>query len=63
MKTVGIAIDRYKLPVFARHLTEAGYAFEQSPGLNPDMLFLRVKTETIAALQPVVEAAQRECAK
>ena len=61
MKTVGIAIDDWKLPVFKRHLDRAGYAYTEHPGLPKNTLLLKVKTEFVSDLQPVVEAAQKEC--
>ena len=61
MKTVGIAIDDWKLPVFKRHLDRAGYAYTEHPGLTKNTLLLKVKTEFVSDLQPVVEAAQKEC--
>lgn len=61
MKTVGIAIDDWKLPVFKRHLDRAGYRYTEHPGLTKNTLLLKVKTEFVSGLQPVVEAAQKEC--
>ena len=61
MKTVGIAIDDWKLPVFKRHLDRAGYSYTQHPGLTKDTLFLKVKAEFVSDLQPIIEAAQKEC--
>lgn len=61
MKTIGIAIDSWKLAIFKRHLKINGFAFTQSPGLTPEMLLLSVKTESVGKLQRVVEAAQLEC--
>lgn len=61
MKTVGIAIDTWKLPVFKRHLEASGYAYTKYPGLTADTLFLKVKADFVAPLQKVIEAAQKEC--
>lgn len=61
MKTAGIAIDKWKLPIFKRHLDDAGYSYTEHPGLTADTLLLKVKTEFVAPLQKVVEAAQQEC--
>lgn len=61
MKTAGIAIDAWKLPVFKRHLDTAGYAYTEHPGLTANTLFLKVKADFVAPLQKVVEAAQKEC--
>jgi hypothetical protein len=58
----GIAIDTWKLPIFDRHLTKAGYAFKQGPGITADTLLLTVTTENIEALGFVVRAANTEAA-
>jgi len=59
MKVAGIAIDPWKLAIFKRHLDEAGFSYTEHPGKT--MTVLKVKTEFVATLQPVVEAAQLEC--
>jgi hypothetical protein len=61
MKTAGIAIDNWKLQIFRRHLEAGGFSYTEHPGLTSDAMILKVKTPTIAALQPIVEAAQKEC--
>lgn len=60
MITAGIVIDDWKLPIFERRLKAAGYEFEQHPGVTSGTLLLKVQAESAAALQPVVEAANRE---
>ncbi len=60
MKKAAIGIDNWKLPIFTRHLEGAGYSFEQFP-FTSDSMILKVKTNSVAALQKVVEAAQKEC--
>lgn len=62
MITAGIAIDKWKLPIFKRHLDAAGFEYTEHKGLTPIMMLLKVKTPSAFKLQPVVEAAQRECA-
>jgi len=59
----GIVIDAYKLPVFKRHLDAAGYSYDEHPGLTEGTLLLRVKYEWVHKLQPVVQAAEKECRK
>ena len=61
MKTAGVAIDKWKLAIFKRHLDAAGYSYTEHPGVTHDTLFLKVKTDLIAPLQRVFEAAQLEC--
>lgn len=65
MKTAAILIDKWKLAIFSKHLTEAGYKFECSdPDKDKDnILILKVKYEWVVALQPIVKAANEECAK
>lgn len=61
MKSAGVAIDTWKLGIFKKHLDRGGFAFTEHPGLTPDAMLLKVETPTIAALQPIIEAAQKEC--
>lgn len=60
MKTAGIALDTWKLPIFRRRLDEAGYSYTEHPGITKDTSMLNVKTERLAPLQRVIEAAQLE---
>lgn len=36
-----IAIDTWKLAIFNTHLTEAGFAYEEGPGLTDNTLILQ----------------------
>jgi hypothetical protein len=56
----GIAIDRWKQPIFERHLSQSGYAFENEGELPGDCLLLTIETENIEALGVVVMAANTE---
>lgn len=62
MKTAAVAIDSWKLPVFKRHLDEAGYKYRVLKGVIRGTMFLRVQCEWLSDLKPVIEAANRECA-
>lgn len=62
MKTAAVLIDDWKLPIFERHLKKAGYKYEVKTGVTKDTLTLRVKYEWVAELQPVIVAANQECA-
>lgn len=62
MSKAGIAIDDWKLPIFERHLGQAGYAFENAGRLTTGTLLLRVDTENIEALATVLKAANTEAA-
>jgi len=63
MLKAGVAIDAWKLKIFKRHLDEAGYQYTEHPGATKGSLLLNVATETVAALKPVIEKAQKECTK
>lgn len=63
MKTAGVVIDAYKLPVFKKHLDAAGFKYTQHPGITPDSLTLKVEYEWVADLKPIIEAANKEATK
>jgi len=58
----GIAIDDWKLPIFERHLTQAGHSYEKGPGVTKDTLLLTVVADDMKALEKVVRAANEEAA-
>ena len=58
----GVAIDKWKLDVFKRHLEAAGYTYKVCPGVAGTLL-LQVPCDYFHKLQPIIEAAQRECAR
>jgi hypothetical protein len=57
-----IAIDDWKLEIFERHLSQAGYAYHRGLGPTPDVLLLYVETANLDALAIVVNAANVEAA-
>ena len=66
MAKAGIVIDNWKLPIFERHLTQAGYAYKWTPGLTEDTGVLSVEMERpsqAATLHPIVKAANDEAAR
>lgn len=63
MKKAGVVIDAWKLPIFKKHLDAAGYTFTQKEGPTAKCLTLIVMYEWVAALKPVIEAANAECAR
>lgn len=63
MKTAGIMIDTWKLPIFKRHLDAAKFAYTEHPGITASSLNLKVKCEWLHELEPVVMAANEECAQ
>lgn len=63
MKKAAVIIEKWKLPIFTRHLREAGYTYDTFPGITDDTLNLQVEYEWVAKLAPIVQAAQNECAR
>jgi hypothetical protein len=59
-KKARIAIDPWKLPIFERHLTQAGYTFTNAGNISPEALLLRVDTTNLEALGVVLKAANTE---
>lgn len=59
----GIAVDDWKLPVFRRRLTGAGYAYQDGGALTPGTTLLTVETSDMLALKKVLEQCQTECRK
>lgn len=57
----GIAVDNWKLPVFERHLEQAGLTIEHRTGLSDDATLLSVPTNDPIGLQRIIAKAQREC--
>lgn len=62
MKKAAVAIDDWKLPTFKKHLEDAGYSYTEHHGVTKDTLLLQVQYEWVADLQPIIEAANAECA-
>lgn len=60
--TAGIAIDSWKLPIFERHLKDAGYTFKPPVKILDGTLLLQVKTTNLQALHGVVRKANQEAA-
>lgn len=60
---IAIAIDKWKLPIFKRHLDKAKYAFQTSAGLTPEMLILTVFTDNPKLLEVICRSAQKEAAR
>lgn len=57
----GIAVDNWKLPVFRKRLTEAGYEYEDGGALTHDTTLLTVYYSNIAELADVVQRCQEAC--
>lgn len=59
----GIVVDDWKLSVFRRRLTAAGYEYTDAGGLTADTTVLTVETNDMLKLKSVIEACQAECRK
>ena len=59
----GIAVDNWKLPVFRKRLSAAGYEYEDGGALTADATLLTVETDNMFALKKVLEECQAECRK
>lgn len=57
----GIAVDNWKLPVFRRRLTAAGYEYTDAGELTHNTTVLTVETNNVLALKKVLEECQAEC--
>jgi hypothetical protein len=62
VKKIAIAIDNWKLPIFDRHLSQAGYTYAQVPFTDGTML-LKAETTNAQALAQVTLAANTEAAR
>jgi hypothetical protein len=62
MKTAAVLIDSWKLTIFKKHLDAAGFVFTEGAGVTKDTLTLKVEFDWVARLQPIIEAANAECA-
>lgn len=65
LKKAGVALNDWKLPVFKQVFDEAGYSYEQKPGLVPDSVTLMVEyiEEDINRLEKTVRKANKQAAK
>ena len=62
MPVANIALDSWKLDIFQRHLTQAGYKCPEAKPLIAGTLLLTIQTDNLEALQQVVQAANQEAA-
>lgn len=58
---VGIAVDDYKLPVYRKGITEAGFAYEDGGALTGSATLLTVITDDIEGLKRTVLACHQAC--
>ena len=57
----GIVVEDWKLPVFRKRLTDAGFVYEDGGAVLPDTTNLIVTTDDVLRLKSTIEACQREC--
>ncbi len=62
MAKVAIAIDDWKLDIFDRALTDAGFTFVKGPDVTPDTLLLSVETKFVDNLAAVIKFANERAA-
>jgi len=62
MAKTAIAIDDWKLDIFDKALTDAGYTYVKNPGVTRDTLLLSVETDNIPRLAQVVKMANEKAA-
>jgi ribosomal protein L10 len=58
-----IALDDWKLPIFRKRLTKAGYEYQDAGAFTGDTTILTVETDNVLALKKVIEACEAECRK
>lgn len=57
----GIGVDNWKLPVFRKRLSEAGFKYSDAGPLTGGTTLLTVETNNMLALKKVLERCQSEC--
>lgn len=58
----GVVIDKWKLPIFKKHLDGEGYVYTEHPGITKDTLTLKVEFEKVKPLHRLIETANKACA-
>ena len=59
----GIAVDNWKLPIFRKRLTEAGFIYEDGGDLFGNCTLLMVETDDVERLEKVIRKSNSECRK
>lgn len=59
----GVAVDKWKVPVFKRHLDQSGFVYTEHPGVTRDTAMLKVvvAADRMSVLHTVIRNAQHEC--
>ena len=63
--TAGVAVERWKVPIFHKRLKTAGYDFEKAVGGTEPLAIcvIKVKTDDPLALKTVLEECQAEASR
>ena len=61
-KTVkaAIVLNDWKLPIFKRGLDKEGYQYTKHRGPTPDTLVLKIETDDLERLKPIVEKMNQD---
>lgn len=63
IKTAGIFIDNWKLPIFKETLDSLGYKYTEHNGPTTDTIFLKVETSDMEKLGVVVKQMNAKAAR
>lgn len=61
IKTAGVVLDTWKMPIFKKHLDGASRTYTEHPGPYGTSI-LKIEYGLQEDLRPILEAAQNECA-
>lgn len=56
-----IAVDNWKLAVFRKRLTEAGFEYKDAGAFTPNVTILTVITDDLSKLHELLKKCQNEC--
>lgn len=59
----GIVLDAWKLTIFKRRLDQAGFTYEQHPGITSATIILTVESDDLTGVTAVCQAATAEAAR
>lgn len=61
MPTPGVVVDTWKIPVFQRNLSAAGFKFTTGKGPTKGTTLITVECDNVVRLYEVVEEANNQC--
>lgn len=59
----GVVLEKWKLPIFKKHLDKAGFEYEERPGLLENCVTLHVQFDDVSELTPIIKAANLAAAR